>query len=491
MFAVRKPVSLASSLLVHGAILAWVASGPVFEKPDAVYQQLIAPHASKLIWYDFREKLPDVSPTAAPVAPKPLRAEKIAAQEIVAGSPKAPHAQQFVWQPAPRIELKEDLRSPNLLAFHAPHVEPPPKPKLFVPPPEKPAPTAQQAALAAPPDVRSAQNVNGARNLAILQPAKAPPRKFAAPEAAHPVTKPAALPEAPSVQAAANPAAMPSVVGSSTAHAPPRAFVAPGERSRPSPFGPVVPEPPPIAEPEVSVAIVGLKPAATAAPPLPEGSRPAQFSAAPQLRNTDGAAGPVDGAILSVPGLMVRSGVPDAKPTLMARASPTSVENLRAAVRSSLAAPVIAGQHPMTAVRVASPDPLWHGHDAYAIAVQMPNITSYTGSWMIWFADREEDSGAAGAVLSPPVPLRKVDPKYYPAAMADRIEGKVRLAAVIHKDGHVDSVMVLRHVDDRLDQSAQDALDQWIFQPALRNGEPVDVDALVEIPFRLAPRQPK
>jgi TonB family protein len=183
--------------------------------------------------------------------------------------------------------------------------------------------------------------------------------------------------------------------------------------------------------------------------------------------------------------LLIRSGVPDAKPTLMARVSPTSEANLRAALRSSLPATPIAGPHP--AMRVSSaPDPLWNGRDIYAIAVQMPNITSYTGSWMIWFAERGEESGAGG-VLSPPVPLHKVDPKYFPAAIADRVEGKVRLAAVIRKNGRVDSVRLLQHLDDRLDQSAQDAMDKWQFEPALRNGQPVDVDALIEIPFRLAP----
>ena len=93
-----------------------------------------------------------------------------------------------------------------------------------------------------------------------------------------------------------------------------------------------------------------------------------------------------------------------------------------------------------------------------------------------------------GGELSPPVPVRKVDPKYYPAAMADRIEGKVRLAAVIRKDGRVDSVKLLQHLDDRLDQSAQEALRKWQFEPALRDGQPVDVDAVFEIPFRLAPK---
>ena len=96
----------------------------------------------------------------------------------------------------------------------------------------------------------------------------------------------------------------------------------------------------------------------------------------------------------------------------------------------------------------------------------MPNTTSYTGSWMIWFAERQLDSGAGGA-LSAPLPVRKVDPKYYQAAVADRVEGTVRLTAVIRKDGPVDSITLLQHLDDRLDQSAQEAMDKWQLRACL------------------------
>jgi TonB family protein len=117
----------------------------------------------------------------------------------------------------------------------------------------------------------------------------------------------------------------------------------------------------------------------------------------------------------------------------------------------------------------------------------MPNVTSYIGSWTVWFAERERLSGPAPDVRAP-VPLRKVDPKYVAAAIDERIEGKVRLAAVIRKTGRVDSIRMLRHLDDRLDRSAEEALASWVFEPALHDGVPTDVDAVFEIPFRLAPR---
>ncbi|HXM42011.1 MAG TPA: TonB family protein [Bryobacteraceae bacterium] len=447
MSARSRPAPFALSLLTHGLILAWLAAGPAHEEPKSLYAQAIAPRASKLVWYDFRRKLPDVAPATEHKPAKPLRADVKSAQEIVAAAAKARRARQFVWQPAPKLELRTDLQSPNVLAIHTVRPEPPPKPKLFVPPPEAPPPSGEAPMLAAPPEIRTARNIRGDASLPAMQPAKAPPRTFVPP--------PAAV----------------------------------GNHAKPSAFGTPLPEPPALPESTppsaVSIAIVGLSPSAKAPEPPPDGSRNAQFSAGPQPRPTGGTDSSVEGAILTVPGLLIRSGTPDAKPVLMARASPTSAANLRAAVRGSLPVASIAGPHP--AIRVSSaPDPLWNGREIYAMSLQMPNITSYNGSWIIWFAERREEAGAGG-VLTLPVPLRKVDPKYFPAAAADRVEGNVRLIAVIRKDGRVDAVQLLRHLDDRLDQSAQEAMGKWQFEPALRDGQPVEIDALIEIPFRLAP----
>jgi TonB family protein len=138
-----------------------------------------------------------------------------------------------------------------------------------------------------------------------------------------------------------------------------------------------------------------------------------------------------------------------------------------------------------------SPDPHLSGRIVYTVAIQMPNVTSYSGSWLVWFAEREPGQSNAPVDMKSPVPLHKVDPKYVAAAVAERIEGKVRLFGIIRKDGHVDSVALIQHVDVRLDASAAEALRQWVFEPALRNGRPVEVDAVFEIPFHLAPRTTK
>ena len=50
--------------------------------------------------------------------------------------------------------------------------------------------------------------------------------------------------------------------------------------------------------------------------------------------------------------------------------------------------------------------------------------------------------------------------------------------------GSVEQARILRGLDERLDLSALKAFEQWEFQPAARDGEPVAVEAVVRIPFR-------
>jgi TonB family protein len=128
----------------------------------------------------------------------------------------------------------------------------------------------------------------------------------------------------------------------------------------------------------------------------------------------------------------------------------------------------------------------------YTLHVNMPNLTSASGSWVLNFAELDEmDAGPhLGVVpsdLAGPVPLRKVDPKYPPELRTAHVEGEVILYAIIRKDGTVDSIQLVHSVDSNLDANAMEALAQWKFQPAEKHGEPIDLEAVVHIPFRSRP----
>jgi TonB family protein len=126
----------------------------------------------------------------------------------------------------------------------------------------------------------------------------------------------------------------------------------------------------------------------------------------------------------------------------------------------------------------------------YSVTLNMPNLNSAGGSWVIRFAEFDHDSNLHHDVpaddLSQPMATRKVDPKYPLQLMRENVSGTVILYAIIHADGTVGGVRVLRGVDDRIDQFASQAVAQWQFQPATKNGSPVDVEATFQIPFRPA-----
>ena len=113
----------------------------------------------------------------------------------------------------------------------------------------------------------------------------------------------------------------------------------------------------------------------------------------------------------------------------------------------------------------------------------MPNLSSAGGSWVIRFAELAEHP-APGELLAP-VALEKVDPAYPPQLIEDRVEGTVTLYAVIRSDGKVEGVRVLHSVGDRLDANARTALERWQFRPATKNGAPVDLEAVIQIPFKV------
>jgi TonB family protein len=120
----------------------------------------------------------------------------------------------------------------------------------------------------------------------------------------------------------------------------------------------------------------------------------------------------------------------------------------------------------------------------YTVYINMPNLASGAGSWILRFAERDGE-GSTGEEISSPVALKKVDPKYAPGAIRERVEGTVTLAAQILRNGKVTSVKVVQGLDPRLDLSAVQALTLWQFEPARKKGVPIDLEVLVQIPFRL------
>jgi len=81
--------------------------------------------------------------------------------------------------------------------------------------------------------------------------------------------------------------------------------------------------------------------------------------------------------------------------------------------------------------------------------------------------------------------IYKPTPQYPPLAKMARIQGTVRLEAVISKDGTIQDLKVLSG-HPLLVKAALDAVKQWRYQPTLLNGEPVEVVTEIDVNFTLA-----
>ncbi len=80
-----------------------------------------------------------------------------------------------------------------------------------------------------------------------------------------------------------------------------------------------------------------------------------------------------------------------------------------------------------------------------------------------------------------------IKPVYPELARKARIETKLILQAVIHKDGSVGEIEVLQCKRPGLgfEEEAIDAVRQWRYKPALQNGKPVEVYFTIRVDFTL------
>jgi TonB family protein len=96
----------------------------------------------------------------------------------------------------------------------------------------------------------------------------------------------------------------------------------------------------------------------------------------------------------------------------------------------------------------------------------------------------------SGAKVMPPKLVKQVDPVYPEIARRARVEGAVILEATTDTYGRVASVKVLRGIP-LLDQSAIDALRQWVYEPMVVDGKPRPVTFTVTMQFRLNEKKPE
>jgi protein TonB len=81
--------------------------------------------------------------------------------------------------------------------------------------------------------------------------------------------------------------------------------------------------------------------------------------------------------------------------------------------------------------------------------------------------------------------IRQPRPVYPALAKQARIQGVVKLSAIIARDGTIQHLEVLSG-HPLLIPSALEAVKQWVYQPTLLNGEPVEVVTQIDVNFTLS-----
>ncbi len=485
-------------------------------QPHAAVQPTLA-HAD-VIYYTPFEYLPPLDTRASD--PKPTRNAdpEYSAQPIISVPPEANNRQQTIVAP-PKVQLDRDLAIPNMVAL----VEQTPNAPLPIAPPPviraleitRLAPQMKSSVIAPPPDLQTTSR-----------------SALPAPQAG--VIAPPPIVDANSTHRLADF----SVAASAVIAPAPKLTLDPqqsfstrssGLRSPRGASSDVVAPPPSARGIQNSrsagdVIALSLHPAVGPPPAAPAGNRRGSFAATPEGHHgATGAAGAFGGE--SAPrnagtgdgkangaGL---SGKTDSRlPSGLYVGKPSSAAPIAGdpAPKSSNADSVnpnlIAGFRPRVPTRSLQPESkselseeeraVFGNRKFYSLTLNMPNLNSVGGSWIIRFAALKAESGlgspssraasasdqASVSDLSAPSAMRKVDPAYPLELMRQNVGGTVILYAVIHADGTVGNVRVLRSVDDRLDQFAREALAKWQFSPATRNGAAVEVEATFRVPFR-------
>jgi periplasmic protein TonB len=98
-------------------------------------------------------------------------------------------------------------------------------------------------------------------------------------------------------------------------------------------------------------------------------------------------------------------------------------------------------------------------------------------------SENDEPVFDLGDGITPPRVIHQVNPKPDSGTRGFRITGEVLIALIVSSRGLPVNVHVVRSVDGEIDASAVEAVRQWRFEPARKDGKPVAVRVTVEIRF--------
>ncbi len=90
-----------------------------------------------------------------------------------------------------------------------------------------------------------------------------------------------------------------------------------------------------------------------------------------------------------------------------------------------------------------------------------------------------------GGGVSAPKPIYAPDPEYSEEARKAKYQGTCAVSLIVGPDGRPRDIHLARSLGLGLDEKAIEAVNQWKFEPAMKDGKPVAVAVSVEVTFHL------
>lgn len=454
-----RGLSFATSLTLHCAVVALVAtmssSTTAHQIPPEAESQTVIEKKYRIIWFLKGERLPVIDSGESrtvrlPAAPTPTK-------HVIFTSPKRePNHKQFILTDPPRIANQPEIPSPNLISLAAPPsrpapLPPRPEPKHFQPPESK-------------------RKLPGS-------PAEIPIPELAA-------TSKAQLPLPPAVDSAAIP---------KLTRPPALKFIPPaGGGSRGASGQQALIDAPPtlsangrgsgIGSDAKTLAIISATPASLPPPPTPHGKRDdsVQIGGTPGgLPNGEGGTG---GA--AIPGLTVRGGenranggaaVPASPPPPTAAAA-TATPTRLSPLPPPISTPAVSVPQWPNARRVPpTVDAAFPDRPVYTTVLSAP---SGLPDWVLWFSESTPTAPGVRVFMRPPVPRQMAwadTPNLLPGGLQ-----KIWVKGHLTREGIMVSISVDQGGSSAAVAIAQ-ILGRWLFLPAVRNGQAIDADVLLEM----------
>ncbi|MGC4053265.1 MAG: hypothetical protein QM757_28510 [Paludibaculum sp.] len=506
--------ALVVSLCVHATVISALWFLPPFPSGDwrpPNFREPLQIETAKprtIIWLRRNQRLPDISPSSNQAA-APAPRKQPDQTSIHASPPNATRTDQFIYVPQPKPAEQQPLPSPNIVMTRQPAAQPT---RQFVAPVEQPRQV--QAAQLVEPALAQQQGPGLEKNpLAGLSKINAPkpePKKFTpTPEKPRQITtrvidEPDGLPvQASNIQDVK--VALTRGQLDAAPKAPLRKFEAPaglagrnglGGAPKGTAAGAALSMPD--VDPgqgqagvpgEISAVILSANPLTNGPVLPPEGNRAARISTGAASATANGNAdGGGSRSGLVVPNVSVQGGKGgDGQGVMAANKAPTNPAPAPAMATPTRPPPyrprldtpsVSVPQWPASRHVPAPVDSAFLNRVVYCTVMPGP---SNLQDWVVWFGEAAAQTGGGRTVMRPPTAQKTQFPTL---TIGAPLSGKVWITARLGKNGKLTAVTlppgsIAQQVPELVAE-----MEKWLFTPAIRNGEAVDVDLLLEASFQ-------